>query len=121
MRKPHRAAALAVCATAALMLPATALGGGGGIGTGGGEQTTSGDKAKLRDNGKAIAPASAPRAVKRAIEAGNDIDDKPYKYGGGHSSWKDSGYDCSGAASYVLGPKGAGLIDSPMPSGSFTR
>ena len=29
--------------------------------------------------------------------------------------------DCSGAASYVLGPKGAGLIDSPMPSGSFTR
>ena len=121
MRK-HRAAAIAVCATAALMLPATALGGGGGIGTGGGgEQTTSGDKAKLRDNGKAIAPASAPRAVKRAIEAANDIDDKPYKYGGGHGSWDDNGYDCSGAVSYVLGPKGAGLIDSPMPSGSFAR
>src|SRR5688572_27635934 len=123
MRKPHRAAALAACATAALMLPASALGGGGGIGTGGGDggKTVSGDKAKLRDNGKAIPPASAPRAVKRAIEAANDIDDKPYKYGGGHSSWRDSGYDCSGAVSYVLGPKGAGLIDSPMPSGSFTR
>ena len=105
------------------MLPATALGGGGGISTGGGDggKTTTGDKAKLRDNGKAIAPASAPRAVKRAIDAANEIDDKPYKYGGGHSSWRDSGYDCSGAVSYVLGPKGAGLIDSPMPSGSFTR
>ena len=119
MRKQLRGAAVAACAAAALALPATALAGGGGIGTG--EQTTSGDKAKLRANGKAIAPASAPRAVKRAIEAANDIDDKPYKYGGGHGSWRDSGYDCSGAVSYVLGPKGAGLIDSPMPSGSFTR
>jgi hypothetical protein len=120
-RKPLRAIAIAGCAAAALGLPATALGGGGGIGTGGGDQTTSGDKAKLRANGKAIAPASAPRRVKQAIEAANAIDDKPYKYGGGHSSWRDSGYDCSGAVSYVLGPKGAGLIDSPMPSGSFTN
>jgi hypothetical protein len=121
-RKPLRGVAIAACAAAALALPGTALAGGGGIGTGGGgDQTTSGDKAKLKANGKAIAPASAPRAVKRAIEAGNDIDDKPYKYGGGHSSWRDSGYDCSGAVSYVLGPKGAGLIDSPMPSGSFTN
>ena len=121
MRKSHRAATFAVCAAAALALPATSLAGGGGIGTGGGGETTSGDKAKLKANGKAIAPASAPSRVKKAIEAANAIDDKPYKYGGGHGSWRDSGYDCSGAVSYVLGPKGAGLIDSPMPSGSFTN
>jgi len=122
MRGPHRAAALAVCAAAALALPATSVAGGGGISPGGGgNQTTSGSKAKLKANGKAIAPASAPRRVKRAIEAANNIDDKPYKYGGGHGSWRDSGYDCSGAVSYVLGPKGADLINSPMPSGSFTN
>jgi hypothetical protein len=121
MRKPHRAAALAACAVAALALPATSVA-GGGIGTGGGGgQTTSGSKAKLKANGKAIAPASAPRRVKEAIEAANRIDDKPYKYGGGHGSWNDNGYDCSGAVSYVLGSKGAGLINSPMPSGSFAK
>ena len=121
-----RLAAAGVCA-AALAIPTSALAGGGGINTDGGggggdgQKTTSGDKAKLRDNGKAIAPASAPRAVKRAIDAANEIDDKPYKYGGGHSSWNDRGYDCSGAVSYVLGPKGAGLIDSPKTSGDFAR
>lgn len=120
-RRRLRAAAIAACATAALALPTTALGGGGGISTGGGEQTTSGDKAKLRANGTAIAPASAPRRVKAAIEAANRIEDKPYKYGGGHGSWEDSGYDCSGAVSYALGPRGAGLIDSPMASGGFVN
>ncbi|MDQ3759022.1 MAG: hypothetical protein M3331_03655 [Actinomycetota bacterium] len=118
------AIAIAACA-AALALPAgTALAGGGGISTDGGggdQETTSGDKAKLKANGKAIAPASAPRRVKEAIEAANRIDDKPYRYGGGHGSWNDSGYDCLGAVSYALGPKGAGLISSPMASGGFTN
>jgi cell wall-associated NlpC family hydrolase len=117
-RKPLRAAAIAACAAAALALPATALAGGGGIGT---QQTTSGDKAKLKANGKAIAPASAPRAVKRAIDAANEIDKYPYKSGGGHGTWRDNGYDCSGAVSYVLGPKGARLIDRTMVSGDFAR
>jgi hypothetical protein len=123
MRKPRRAAALAVCAAAVLTLPTTAFAGGGGIGTGGGgdAQTTSGDKAKLRANGKAIAPASAPRAIKEAIDAANSIDKYPYRMGGGHGSWNDNAYDCSGAVSYVLGPKGAGLIDHPMVSGDFAR
>lgn len=126
MRRPHRAAALAACAAAALLLPATALGGGGGIGTGGGGgggQTTSGSKAKLKPNGKAIPPASAPRAVKKAIEAANSIDGAGYQLGGGHSSVteKDNKYDCSGAVSYALGPKGAGLVDRPMVSGDFAR
>ena len=120
--------AAAACA-AVLVMPSGSLaqdGGGispdgGGGGGGGDTQTTSGDRAKLKENGKAIPPASAPRRVKRAIEAANDIDDKPYRYGGGHSGWRDNGYDCSGAVSYTLGDKGAGILDSPMPSGSFAR
>ena len=75
-------------------------------------------KAKVTADGKAIAPSNAPRAVKRIIAAGNRISHKPYRYGGGHGSWEDSGYDCSGSVSYAL--HGAGLLDSPMPSGSFT-
>lgn len=112
--------AVAGACVASLALPSAAVAEGGGISTGG-ERTVSGDKAKLRANGKAIAPASAPRRVKRAIEAANKIDDKPYKWGGGHGSWRDSGYDCSGAVSYALGQKGARLLDSPMASGGFAN
>jgi len=76
-----------------------------------------GDRAVLGPDGKAIAPATAPAAVKAAIDAANRISDKPYRYGGGHGRWEDSGYDCSGAMSYVL--HGAGLLDSPLTSGGF--
>src|SRR5262245_35653676 len=76
-------------------------------------------KAKLKPNGKAIAPASAPQSVINAIAAGNAIRKKPYIYGGGHQSFESKGYDCSGAVSYVL--NGAGLLDSPMPSGPLMK
>jgi cell wall-associated NlpC family hydrolase len=69
--------------------------------------------------GRAIAPAGAPPAVKAVIAAANRIRTKPYVWGGGHGRWWDGGYDCSGAVSYAL--HGAGLIDSPMPSGPMTR
>lgn len=72
----------------------------------------------LRD-GIAIAPPGAPRAVKAAIAAGNRIAGKPYKSGGGHRRVHDSGYDCSGAVSYVLGS--ARLLRSPMTSSGFRR
>ena len=68
-------------------------------------------------NGYAIPPKSAPRRVKKAIEAANEIVNKPYKYGGGHASVEDRGYDCSGSVSYAL--IGAGLLKSPLDSGSF--
>jgi len=68
-------------------------------------------------NGKAIAPAGAPAEIKAVIAAANRIETKPYIYGGGHGKWWDAGYDCSGAVSYAL--HGGGLLDSPMPSGSF--
>jgi cell wall-associated NlpC family hydrolase len=69
------------------------------------------------DGVHAVAPADAPPEVKDAIAAANEIVGKPYKYGGGHGSWNDSGYDCSGTVSYAL--HGAGLLDSPLSSGEF--
>jgi hypothetical protein len=66
----------------------------------------------------AVAPASAPEAVKQIIAAGNEIATKPYKYGGGHGRWDDSGYDCSGSMSYAL--HGAGLLDEALDSSGFT-
>src|SRR4051794_24591151 len=61
-----------------------------------------GETAVLGPDGKAAAPASAPAEVKAVIAAGNRIAGRPYKYGGGHGSWEDSGYDCSGSESYAL-------------------
>ena len=78
-----------------------------------------GSKAVLTADGLAIPPADAPQAVKDVIEAGNRIATTPYRYGGGHGGWKDTAYDCSGSVSYAL--HGGDLLDSPMPSGSFTR
>ncbi len=73
-----------------------------------------GDQAKLGDDGLAIAPEDAPEAVKQIIAAGNKIAKLPYKWGGGHGRWEDSGYDCSGSVSYAL--RGAGLLKSPLAS-----
>jgi hypothetical protein len=72
-------------------------------------------RAKLRKDGTAVAPADAPPAIQAAIAAGNAIHTYPYRWGGGHRSFYDTAYDCSGAVSYVL--HAAGLLDSPMPSG----
>ena len=81
-------------------------------------QLAPGDTAQIGSDGLAIAPATAPPQVQAIIAAGNQIATKPYKYGGGHGKWNDSGYDCSGSVSYAL--HGAGLLDTAMPSGDFT-
>lgn len=73
-----------------------------------------GSRAEVDANGLAAAPADAPAAVKQIIAAGNEIASKPYRYGGGHGSWKDSAYDCSGSVSYAL--HGAGLLQVPRDS-----
>jgi hypothetical protein len=78
-----------------------------------------GAKATLLPDGTAAAPADAPEAVKQAIWAANKLQDKPYKYGGGHAKIEDTGYDCSGTVSYAL--IAAGLLESPLPSGPFMR
>ncbi|HEX8751836.1 MAG TPA: lytic murein transglycosylase [Solirubrobacterales bacterium] len=76
-----------------------------------------GSTAVLNPNGLASAPAEAPPAVKAAIEAANSISTTPYVWGGGHGSWYSYGYDCSGAVSFAL--YGAGLLDTPLTSGSL--
>jgi hypothetical protein len=69
-------------------------------------------------NGIAYAPKGAPPQVVAAINAGNQIVRKPYRYGGGHNpTFQDSGYDCSGSVSYAL--HGGGLLTSPLDSSSF--
>jgi hypothetical protein len=74
------------------------------------------EKATIED-GLAVAPASAPPEVQAIIAAGNEIATKPYKYGGGHGRWNDTGYDCSGSMSYAL--HGAGLLDEALDSSGF--
>jgi hypothetical protein len=70
-----------------------------------------------RDGRTAIPPAAAPQAVKDAVYAANRITTKPYRYGGGHRRFNDSGYDCSGSVSFAL--HGGGLIDQPLHSSAF--
>ncbi len=73
--------------------------------------------ARLLANGTAVAPSDAPAAIKGVIAAANRIATKPYIYGGGHGTWNDAGYDCSGSVSYAL--HGGGLIDTQLDSTSF--
>jgi hypothetical protein len=81
--------------------------------------SVAGSVAQLLPDGSAAAPADAPPAVQQAIWAANKLQDKPYKYGGGHAKIEDTGYDCSGTVSYAL--IAAGLLTSPLPSGPFAR
>jgi cell wall-associated NlpC family hydrolase len=80
--------------------------------------TTTG-AATVLPNGKAKAPPGAPAAVKRALRAGNRLQGKPYRFGGGHQRWEDDAYDCSGASSYAL--RGIGGINSPLDSSGFMK
>ncbi|HEX2264770.1 MAG TPA: hypothetical protein VHH14_00640 [Solirubrobacterales bacterium] len=120
-RAPALCISIAVLALAAALalLPATATAATpGGVGSTASETAPTGPPGKaMLVNGRAIPPANAPAAVKKVIAAANKIRTKPYVYGGGHARWWDRGYDCSGAVSFAL--RGAGLIDTPMPSGSL--
>jgi len=60
---------------------------------------------------------SVPLPVRRIIAAANRIAAMPYRYGGGHGNWHDSGYDCSGSVSFAL--HGAGLLPVALDSGRF--
>ena len=81
--------------------------------------TPQGPRAAVRSDGTAVAPHGVPGVVLAVIAAGNEIATKPYKWGGGHGAWKDSGYDCSGSVSFALA--GAGLLDAPLNSSGFMR
>jgi hypothetical protein len=75
------------------------------------------DQATLTPNGLAIAPINAPPAVQAIIAAGNEIAHLPYRYGGGHTTYEDTAYDCSGSISFVFAA--AGLLDSTVVSGQL--
>jgi len=119
-RRRRWRALLVLAIASALMVPSAALAEfNGGTGP---SPTAPGADAQLLPNGDAVPPAGAPPQVVRAIEFANRINDKPYKWGGGHSSWKlDKGYDCSGAVSYALHGAGRKVLKAPMPSGSFAN
>ena len=90
----------------------------GGIGEAPPPLTTPMPTAQLsRDGRTAIPPAAAPPEVKNAIYAANRIVGKPYRYGGGHRRFNDSGYDCSGSVSFAL--RGGGLLKRPLHSTAF--
>jgi peptidoglycan hydrolase-like protein with peptidoglycan-binding domain len=57
--------------------------------------------------------------LRRLIRAANRIADAPYKFGGGHRRFDDTGYDCSGSLSYAL--HGAGLLTYALDSSGFMR
>jgi hypothetical protein len=110
---PRTLPAALVVAAACLLPAAPAYAGSTGGAAYDKEAASAPKKATVRD-GKAIAPAGAPKVVRDIIAAGNRIVEKPYRYGGGHGSFEDSAYDCSGSVSYAL--HGGHLLDSPMDS-----
>jgi hypothetical protein len=71
----------------------------------------------LKRRGGSPGGGGLPLRVRQIIAAGNRIADKPYRYGGGHGRWNDTGYDCSGSVSYAL--HGAGLVSRAYTSGEF--
>jgi cell wall-associated NlpC family hydrolase len=68
---------------------------------------------------QALAPAAAPPQVLAAVIAANSIVGLPYKWGGGHGSFDDTGYDCSGTVSKVLNAVGA--LDDPLDSRALRK
>lgn len=83
------------------------------------QRALAGEIGTILPDGTAVAPPSAPPQVHAAVQAANQIVGKPYKYGGGHASVRDRGYDCSGTVSFAL--IGAGLLKAPLDSSGFMR
>jgi putative peptidoglycan binding protein len=69
------------------------------------------------DDGGGDDPVAGPGALGRLISAANRIADMPYKFGGGHRTFDDTGYDCSGSISYAL--HAAGLLKYALDSSAF--
>jgi hypothetical protein len=75
------------------------------------------NRATLTSSGLAIAPANAPAPVVAAINAANEIAHLKYTWGGGHGTYEDTGYDCSGSLSFILAA--AGLLNGTETSGQL--
>lgn len=68
-------------------------------------------------NGTIPIPPNVPEAVQKVVAGANEIADFPYVFGGGHASFIDNAYDCSGSVSYALAA--GGLIGRPETSGEL--
>jgi cell wall-associated NlpC family hydrolase len=68
-------------------------------------------------NGTIPIPPTVPEAVQRVIAGANAITNFPYVFGGGHGSFVDNAYDCSGSVSYALAA--GGLLSAPETSGEL--
>jgi cell wall-associated NlpC family hydrolase len=62
-------------------------------------------------------PVGLPEVIQKVIAGANEITDFPYVFGGGHASFVDNAYDCSGSVSYALAA--GGLLSSPETSGEL--
>jgi cell wall-associated NlpC family hydrolase len=62
-------------------------------------------------------PTNVPEAVQKVVAGANEITDFPYVFGGGHASFIDNAYDCSGSVSYALAA--GGLLGKPETSGEL--
>lgn len=78
-----------------------------------------GGRLGLTGRGRAEAPPGSPGAIQDIVAGGNAIATFPYRLGGGHGSFVDDAYDCSGSVSYALAA--AGLLDVPLTSGDLTK
>ncbi len=68
-------------------------------------------------NGTIPIPTNVPEPIQKVIAGANEIADFPYVYGGGHASFVDNAYDCSGSVSYALAA--GGLLSAPETSGQL--
>jgi cell wall-associated NlpC family hydrolase len=112
--KLSKATAVAVVG-GALFVASPAVAGTGGTPVPGTSSTTV-HKAHMEGD-RAVPAPDTPYRIKEVIWAGNRIRRKPYVWGGGHGSWEDNGYDCSGSVSYAL--HGGDFVSHPRTSGGF--
>jgi cell wall-associated NlpC family hydrolase len=68
-------------------------------------------------NGTIAIPTAVPEVIQKVIAGANEIADFPYVFGGGHASFVDNAYDCSGSVSYALAA--GGLLGAPETSGEL--
>jgi cell wall-associated NlpC family hydrolase len=64
-------------------------------------------------------PAGVPEVIQKVVAGANEITDFPYVFGGGHGSFVDNAYDCSGSVSYALAA--GGLLSAPETSGELEK
>ncbi len=88
------------------------------------QKTADSDRAKAGDltlerDGTVTVGPNVPELVARVVAGANAIAKFPYVYGGGHGSFVDTAYDCSGSLSYALAA--GGLLDVTKVSGELAK